>query len=99
MRLYLEIWGRLKNGKCLIDVAEFGVEEEELTRTVIWKGLFYRKKGETLMDFARRFFETEMKEKYEEAEAVQACEAIPGSSHCAVWLKELKRSVQLIIID
>lgn len=74
-------------------------EEEELTRTVIWNGFFYRKKGETLMDFARRFFDTEMKEKYEEAECIQACEAIPGSPHCAVWIKKPKRSVQLCIID
>lgn len=95
MWIHFEIWGRLKNGRCLIDVTEFNPEDY----AVIWKGFFYREKGETLMDFARRFFETEMKEKYEEAEDIRAFEEIPGSPHCWVGLKGPKRSAQLHIID
>lgn len=87
MMLCLEIWGRLKNGRCVIEVTKISVEEEELTRTVIWNGFFYRKEGETLMDFARRFFETKMKKKYEEAKCILACETNP-LSHC--WIKEAK---------
>ena len=89
MRLSLKLWNRQKDGRRGIDVTEYNVEGELRTEKVIWSGSFYQKKGETIIAFSRRFLETEMKEKYEEAECIQAY----GMNHCfhrSVWIKEAK---------
>ena len=89
MRLSLKLWNRQKDGRRGIDVTEYNGEGEARTEKVIWSGSFYQKKGESIIAFSRRFLETEMKEKYEEAEYIQAY----GMNHCfhrSLWIKETK---------
>lgn len=90
MRLSLKLWNRQKDGRRGIDVTEYNGEGEQRTEEVIWSGSFYQKKGESIVAFCRRFLETEMKEKYEEAECVLAY----GMNHCfhrSLWIKEAKQ--------
>ncbi len=91
MRLSLKLWGRRKDdGTRYIEVTEINVEGEQWTEKVIWEDSFYQKKGESIMTFSRRFLETELKEKYEEAECVLAY----GMNHCfhrSLWIKEAKQ--------
>lgn len=92
MRLTLQLWDRRKNGRRMIKAIESITEGEPPKEKIIWiwKCYFYQKKGESILNFCRRFLRTEMKDKYDEVESIIAYET-NHHSHWSSWIKEPKK--------